>query len=73
MNKNIKENLESKKVNNQSGNNILPFDKLEEFIENVSNIDLEEYKTKILLKEIWNLSKSLYFFSNLWYNIKIFD
>lgn len=52
MNKNIKANLESKKVNNQSGNNILPIDKLEELIENVSNIDLEEYKTKVLSKEI---------------------
>lgn len=50
MNKNIKEKL--KNVNDQFGNNILPMNKLELFIENVSSINLEEYKNKNLSKQI---------------------
>lgn len=38
----------AKKVKNYDSSNILPFNKLDEFIEYVSNINLEKYRDKIL-------------------------
>ncbi|MCI8308696.1 MAG: hypothetical protein HFJ45_00430 [Clostridia bacterium] len=48
MNKDIKNTLNSKSNSNKIQKNILPLEKLNEFIEKVSNIDLELYKSKIL-------------------------
>lgn len=45
----IKQAKKNKNYNeNSNGSNILPFNKLDEFIEYVSNIDLEKYRDKIL-------------------------
>jgi hypothetical protein len=42
----------NKNTTYSNGNDIIPFDKLDTFIEDVSNINLEEYKLKILNKHI---------------------
>ena len=47
MNQNIKKDNEEKKTVNKHGRNILPFEKLDEFIEKVSSIDIEQYEEKI--------------------------
>ena len=44
---NIQKDCDEKKINMDDGNNILPIDKLNDFIERVSDINLEDYKTKI--------------------------
>ena len=48
MNKDIKKVLNSKKVDNTVGTNILLYEKLDKFIERISDINLEEYKNKII-------------------------
>lgn len=47
MNNNIKDALKNKKVDNTVGKNILPVEKLEEFIETMSNLDIKKYIEKI--------------------------
>jgi len=47
MNDNIKDALKNKNVDNTVGKNILPVEKLEEFIEKISNINIEKYIEKI--------------------------
>lgn len=44
INKNIEDSKKEKKMESNKGNNILPIEKLEAFIEEVSDIDLEKYK-----------------------------
>ncbi len=48
VNGNIKNNMRAKKVTDCEGTNILLPDKLDNFIEKVSDINLEDYKTKVL-------------------------
>lgn len=45
---NIEKDKKEKNTSNEIRTNILPFDNLDDFIEYVSNIDLEEYKNKII-------------------------
>lgn len=45
---NIKKDNTEKEIDNSDRTNILPYEKLDSFIERVSNINLEEYKNKIL-------------------------
>ncbi len=45
---NIKKDNKEKEVDNSKRTNILPYEKLDEFIEKVSSIDIEEYKNKII-------------------------
>ncbi len=44
---NIKKNKKDKRTENSMGNNILPLPKLDAFIEQVSDINLEDYESKI--------------------------
>ncbi len=48
INNNILKDIKEKKTNNEISKNILPNDKLDKFIEKVSNINLEQYKNKII-------------------------
>ncbi len=48
INSNIKNNKKTKNVTDDGKTNILLFDKLDDFIEKVSDINLEDYKIKIL-------------------------
>jgi hypothetical protein len=52
INKNISKDKEDKKTKNTTGNNILNFVKLDNFIESISNINLEKYRTKLIEKNI---------------------
>ncbi len=52
INKNIFKDKEDKKTKNIVGNNILNFEKLNNFIESVSNINLERYRTKLIDRNI---------------------
>lgn len=45
---NIEKNKKEKNISNEVRTNILPLDKLDDFIEYVSSINLEEYKNKII-------------------------
>lgn len=48
--KNIKKDNKEKEMDNSIRTNILPYDKLDKFIEQLSNINLEEYKEQIIIK-----------------------
>lgn len=48
INANIIKNIKEKKLEDLNGSNILSFDKLDFFIERVSDIDLDKYRKKIL-------------------------
>lgn len=47
MNNNIKNTLKKNNIDNTKGANILPKDKLENFIERLSNLDVEKYFEKV--------------------------
>lgn len=49
---NIIENIKEKNIKESNGNNILDLNKLDLFIERVSNIDLDKYRTKLLENKI---------------------
>lgn len=48
INKNIEEGKKNKNIDNSVRKNILDFNKLDDFIEYISNIDLDKYKDKII-------------------------
>ncbi len=48
INNNIKKDKKEKNIGQEKRKNLLPVDKLDKFIEYVSNISLEKYKNKIL-------------------------
>lgn len=48
INNDIKEVLNSKNFDNTIGTNILPYDKLDKFIKEISNINLEQYKNTLI-------------------------
>lgn len=48
INNNIKKDYKEKNASSEFGNNILPFSKLDEFIEYISDIDLIKYKDEII-------------------------
>ena len=52
IDENINNDKNEKETTFADGNNILPYDKLDAFIERVSNINLEKYKIKLLANNI---------------------
>lgn len=63
MNNNIKQTLNRLQVDNSNGYNLLPKEKMEEFIEKVSGLDIDKYAEKIK-KENKNVFPDDYKFSS---------